>query len=216
MHASVLARKRRLLLVRGDYGEPDPANWNREKRYFLENVLTVSFDKTKISATDNWAKIIDEEIDTYLNLAPSVETDDWLGMIDDVATMDPIKYEEYCAEILRSGGWLVRLTPASGDQGADVIATRGVKVAVIQCKYYFGSVGNKAVQEVIAAKSYYNASIAAVVTNAPFTRSAKSLAASCNVLLLHHSELADRVRSEVFGDGDVGSETLGPQLEAPE
>lgn len=67
-------------------------------------------------------------------------------------------------------------TPATGDQGADLIATKENKINVIKVKRYTGAVVNKAVQEVVAAKSYYNGDTAVVITNSTFTPSAKSLA----------------------------------------
>ena len=64
------------------------------------------------------------------------------------------------------------------------------KRLVVQCKLYSGSVGNAAVQEVIAAREYEYADLAAVVSNGPFTASARELASAANVLLLHHDEIA--------------------------
>jgi hypothetical protein len=40
---------------------------------------------------------------------------------------------------------------------------------------------------VVAARSYWNADHAAVVSNAGFTRAARKLAAATDVLLLHHA-----------------------------
>jgi HJR/Mrr/RecB family endonuclease len=61
----------------------------------------------------------------------------------------------------------------------------------IQCKHYSQPVGNKAVQEVYSGKDFYNTDIAVVVTNNEFTKSAKELASSLDVLLIHHSELKE-------------------------
>jgi restriction system protein len=82
------------------------------------------------------------------------------------------------------------VTQASGDQGVDVVANlAGLKV-VLQCKKYSQPVGNAAVQEVIAGKAFEQAHAAAVVTNATFTPSAKQLATTTGVHLLHYSELS--------------------------
>jgi restriction system protein len=59
----------------------------------------------------------------------------------------------------------------------------------VQCKLYAQPVGNKAVQEALAAQRYYATDHAAVVSNAAFTRSAVQLARSAGVLLLHVSDL---------------------------
>ena len=103
--------------------------------------------------------------------------------------MTGIEYESYCKSLLEHKYWMCKLTPKSGDQGADIIAERQKKVMIFQCKRYKASVGNKAIQEVYAAKGHYNADDCAVVSNADYTKSARELAQSLNVHLLHHSDL---------------------------
>lgn len=91
---------------------------------------------------------------------------------------------------MRLAGWVAHTTKGSGDQGIDVLAERnGIRV-VLQCKRYNNSVGNKAVQEAFAAKTFANAQYAAVVTNSTFTPSARALSESTGVLLLHFTDLA--------------------------
>jgi restriction system protein len=104
--------------------------------------------------------------------------------------MSPMDYERFCAERFAAAGWSTRLTKSSGDQGVDIICEANQRRLVVQCKLYSGSVGNAAVQEVIAAREYEYADLAAVVSNAPFTASAKELASAANVFLLHHDEIA--------------------------
>jgi HJR/Mrr/RecB family endonuclease len=107
----------------------------------------------------------------------------------DIENLSPIEFEHYCADILKAHGWQVRVTQASGDQGIDVIGKYNNKTVAFQCKKYSNPVGNKAVQEIIAGKQFINADMAAVVTNATYTESAKQLANATNVYLLHYSEL---------------------------
>lgn len=103
--------------------------------------------------------------------------------------MTPIQFEKWCESALRWSGWTAAATKASGDQGADVIATKdGVKV-VLQCKLFSRPVGNAAVQEIFAAKAHYRASGAAVVSNQVYTPAAQQLARSCGVKLLHADDL---------------------------
>lgn len=92
---------------------------------------------------------------------------------------------------MRLEGWLGKSTPVTSDQGADVICDFGDIRAVIQCKLYEQPVGNAAVQEVIAARIFYDANVAAVVTNATFTKSAMQLADKAMVALLHDSQLRE-------------------------
>lgn len=101
----------------------------------------------------------------------------------------PVDYEQYCAQQLRSAGWSADTTKASGDQGTDIIATKGNLRLVVQCKLYNHPVGNKAVQEIAAARTHESADYAAVVSNMRYTAAAEELAATNGVLLLHHADL---------------------------
>jgi HJR/Mrr/RecB family endonuclease len=103
--------------------------------------------------------------------------------------LTPRDFEHWCADTLQDHGWRARPTPASGDQGADVVAEMHGHLVVIQCKLYSKPVGNKAVQEVHSARTFYGATAAAVVSNAGFTPSARTLARSTGVLLLDRTEL---------------------------
>ena len=99
--------------------------------------------------------------------------------------MNGYEYEYACAEYLRRKGFSdVRVTKASGDQGADILARRRKITYAIQCKYYAKPVGNKAVQEVYAGATYYGCDRAMVITNQTFTRGARELADSLGVELL--------------------------------
>lgn len=105
------------------------------------------------------------------------------------ASMSPQDYERLCADRFSAAGWTARLTKASGDQGADIICEADGRRLVVQCKLYSSPVGNAAVQEVIAAREFEYAELAAVVSNAPFTPAAKELASAASVRLLHHDEI---------------------------
>lgn len=96
--------------------------------------------------------------------------------------MDGYQYEKKCAELLKAKGFSrVQVTPGSGDQGIDVIAYQFGKKYGVQCKYYEGTVGNKAIQEVYAGAAYYNCDVALVVTSSTLTKSAKALASKLKV-----------------------------------
>jgi restriction system protein len=103
--------------------------------------------------------------------------------------MSPQDFEHYCAAVLREMKWSARVTQASGDQGVDIVADkRGMRI-VIQCKKYSKPVGNRAVQEIVAAIAHEGAQRGVVVTTSDYTPAAEKLATSNNVLLLHHSDL---------------------------
>jgi restriction system protein len=65
------------------------------------------------------------------------------------------EFETYLARLLKQNGFEdIRGTAATGDQGADLIAKKAGRTIVVQAKRYQGSVGNKAVQEVVAAVKF--------------------------------------------------------------
>ena len=105
--------------------------------------------------------------------------------------MSPIEFERCCADYLGLNGWEAETTKGSGDQGADVVARKGGHLLVVQCKKYGKPIGNRAVQEVIAARVYGQATAAAVVSNQTYTPAARQLAEKASVLLLHFTELGN-------------------------
>lgn len=107
----------------------------------------------------------------------------------DIST--PLDYEKHCESAFLGAGWETSMTPRSGDQGADILLKYRDVIGVVQCKFYSQPVGNSAVQEVIAAREYYKASIGIVVSNAEYTASARQLAGMANVALLNHADIAD-------------------------
>lgn len=105
-------------------------------------------------------------------------------------TMEGHDFEYYCADLLKNNGFCnVNVTQGSGDQGIDVLAEKGGVKYGIQCKCYSKDIGNKAVQEAFAGKTFYHCHVAAVLTNRYFTRSAKELASINQVLLWDRDQL---------------------------
>ncbi|MBU4251639.1 MAG: PTS sugar transporter subunit IIA [Candidatus Omnitrophica bacterium] len=103
--------------------------------------------------------------------------------IGDFRNLRGHEFEEYVQKLFELLGYATIRMPLTGDQGADLIISReGIKTAV-QIKKYDGSVSNKAIQEVVAAKTYYKADKAMVVTNSSFTSGAIDLALANDVEL---------------------------------
>jgi tetratricopeptide (TPR) repeat protein len=93
--------------------------------------------------------------------------------------MTGIEFEGFLCQLFAKLGYSVRTTPATGDQGGDLILTgpADIRQVVVQAKRSARPVGNRAVQEILGAIAYYGCSAGIVVTNAEFTASALSLAA---------------------------------------
>lgn len=184
-HASALLRKRRQLVFKNEYGvEKGREKWLKEVRNFVTDMLTVPDHQTPKIDSPKWTAKIDEWIDDLL-ASQAVEAD------ASPSSMSGAEFEVHCAEILTRAGWSVVRNGRSGDQGVDLIASKSSLRVAIQCKRYAGSVGNKAVQEVFAGMSYESCHRSAVVSNAPFTASAISLARINRVLLLDEQSLPD-------------------------
>ena len=122
---------------------------------------------------------VDEKANIFAEFDPeNLPTDGW-------------EFENWVAEKLSKYGWNARSTQGSGDQGVDVIAEKNKKTVGIQCKLYTGTVGNKAVQEILAGKTHFNLDFAVVITNSAYTKSAKELAKTSNVFLLSVHDIPD-------------------------
>lgn len=104
---------------------------------------------------------------------------------------DGLDYEQHIAAIIKRHvpNAVVTVTKASGDQGADILFEAGQARIVIQTKLYTRPVGNDAVQQVYAAKRFYSATAAVVVTNSTYTLAAEELAESLQVILLHEDDI---------------------------
>lgn len=121
--------------------------------------------------------------------------------------MEGHEFEYFCADVLRKYGFEnVTVTQGSGDQGIDVIAYRdGIKHG-IQCKCYTSAIGNKAIQEALAGKIFYQCHVGIVLTNNYFTRSAVELAEHSGIVLWDRYKLLQMINNgKVFiKEGDMG------------
>ena len=170
------------LKAHDEYGSFDADEWEDEVAYFVDS--TVLPRVRREPSEREHARLVHRA--SRLALAEIASAD---AVAERAA--DPLEFEHRCAAILRSLGWDANVSGGSGDQGADVIATANGRTLVVQCKLWSKPIGNKAVQEAAAARSYYRASIAAVVGTAPFTEAARELADATDVMLLDEAGLAE-------------------------
>lgn len=183
-HLKTLVLKRARGFTRDDYGRLVDSGWSKEIAYFYEHVIPEHL-RTEHGLSDV-ADLIEQEIAKL----PESTIEQWtMASATANAVASGEEFEHFVSDQLENSGWNVRHTGKSGDQGADLVAEKaGVSVAV-QCKMYAQPVGNKAVQEALAAQRYYATDHAAVISNAAFTKSAVQLARSADVLLVHASDL---------------------------
>ena len=180
--------------------------------YFWEKVILKKFSGQE-SFFDKWKSyrkvnpIINDEIiganrilkneDWYIFIASQIEKS-CLNVIENNTSKNNnqnykkgIRFENSCMEILKENGWKVKETPNSGDQGVDLIASIDNLRICIQCKNHKKAVGNYAVQEVSAGKSYWKGTHAVLVSKSGFTKSAQKLARANQVRLINDFELKD-------------------------
>ncbi len=113
--------------------------------------------------------------------------------IYDIDEMTGEEFEQYLGELFEKRGFKVSYTKASSDYGADLILKDPEDTIAVQAKRYTGSVGVKAVQEVIGALKMYEATEAWVITNSYFTKPAEKLAESNDVYLIDRDELMELI-----------------------
>ena len=116
------------------------------------------------------------EFEKNLGTSPKI----YLG---DFTSLSGHEFEEYIQKLFELLEYVVVRTQLTGDQGADLIVSKDNIKTVVQLKKYSGSISNKAIQEVVAAKKYYQADKAMVVTNSLFTTGAIALALANDVEL---------------------------------
>ena len=114
--------------------------------------------------------------------------------IDDIDLMSGTEFEDFVALLFKKMGYSSQVTKQSGDQGLDVIAVKnGTKIG-IQAKCYSNTVGNAAIQEAVAGKSFYNCDKVLVITNNYFTTAAIELAQANNVILWNRDMLKEKIK----------------------
>jgi hypothetical protein len=114
--------------------------------------------------------------------------------MDLIDNMEGIEFEEFLKKFFETLGYNVELTKSTGDQGADLIIKKYDEKIAVQAKCYSGSVGNSSVQEIVAAKKYYQCNGAMVVTNSYFTNGAIDLAKVNNVELWDRKKLEEVIQ----------------------
>lgn len=157
---------------------------------FKNGFIQHSLEITKLE------KLIESEFKVYeinkleKELFNIVKTDkDKTITLADINLMSGERFEHFLVDLLQGLGFRAKVTKLSGDQGVDIIAKRKDKTYAIQAKRYANTVGNKAVQEVVAGKEYYEADVSWVITNSNFTKQAISLANKTNTILWNGNKL---------------------------
>jgi restriction system protein len=196
-HRSALVGYYRQSVRRDQFGNEDAALWRKWIATFVETQI---LPQLRVTVDQNLLERLSNHVDQCVRkVATTDDNPDATKCDSDIST--PLDYERNCASSLFRRGWTVHPTPATGDNGADVIAEKAGKRLVIQCKLYSQPVGNKAVQEAYSALKLYDGTHACVVAPNGFTAQAERAAHGLSVRLLHHSQL-EEFADELTGRAD--------------
>lgn len=121
--------------------------------------------------------------------------------LDDIDKLDGLQFESFVANLLKKLNYNnVKLTPATGDFGIDILCEKDNIKYAIQCKNYNNVLGSKPIQEAFSGKEYYKCHIGVVITNNYFTNHAQELAKNNGILLWDRAILEKMIRQS---DGEV-------------
>jgi HJR/Mrr/RecB family endonuclease len=76
--------------------------------------------------------------------------------IEAIDVMSGTEFENHLKYFFEQQGYTVKTTPASSDNGVDLLIRKNKIMTAVQCKRYSNSVGVSAVQEVYTGASFYN------------------------------------------------------------
>lgn len=188
-HRVALVRNLSRAVRKNDYGAV--VEDNRPKA-MLEFLASIDLDVDVIDYSEA-VEVVSEQLAEYDEQARAK------GFDAESLPFDGYAFEHWVASALIGFGWEAEVTAASGDQGIDVLASRGGKRLGLQCKLYSSAIGNKAIQEAYAGKAFHGLDQVGVLSNAEFTSSARALASTTGVLLLSHHDIP-KLHEKVFPD----------------
>lgn len=134
-----------------------------------------------------------QELENQLLKSKKTVEKETMIFIDNLDLLSGYDFEYFLADFFIKMGYKVKATDLSGDQGADLIVYKNNYSIAVQAKRYANKVTNKAIQEVIAGKLYYNTDSALVVTTNYFTSSAIELANKTGVQLWDRTLLIEKL-----------------------
>ena len=140
--------------------------------------------------------------------------------IEEVDKLEPRFFEAFVAALFDKQGYYVELTPYSGDKGADVVAhqrgkeeTGGLLIQAKHRRQTGGKVDRHAVDEVLAAKSFYEEKYGAtfqlaVITNREFNKPARRYSSSHWVKMYEREWLIQNLKQYSVTWQDVNKSQL--------
>ncbi len=113
--------------------------------------------------------------------APSLQ----LMNLEELFKINPKEFEHYVAELFRQKGYQVEVRGRSGDHGVDLELTgAGYKKAIVQCKRYRDTVGEKIIRDLYGTLLHEKVSRAFLVTTAEISDAARGWAEGKPITLI--------------------------------
>lgn len=158
---------------------------NSSERRYVPNRETYTADLDTQISEENYC----EEEDNCVNLE-NEELDD-ISLTDG---MEGHEFEYYCADLLEKVGFVdVLVTRGSGDQGVDILTSKGGVKYAIQCKSYASTISTDAVQQAYTGKEFYRCHVGVVMTNSTLGPGATKLAENVGVLIWDRTVLQEMI-----------------------
>ena len=123
-----------------------------------------------------------EEWDKWQQSWSRGKTEFWLSL-------DGWEFEDELAGLYRQLGYKATMTPATGDDGIDIILKKKNKTIIVQCKAHAKPVGSKTVRELLGALIHSKADEAILACTSGFTPRAKSFATNHPIKLISLTDI---------------------------
>jgi hypothetical protein len=114
----------------------------------------------------------------------------------------PYDFEDFIGHLFLDNGYIIQQTSYSGDFGADLIVEKEAVRTAVQIKRFDAknNIGVKEINQVIAAKSYYQSDAAMLITTSDFTSSALKLSKTSDIITWNWDRLYKAI-SDTYFDG---------------
>ena len=148
-------------------------------------------EKPNLELVVNESNIKQPNVDTKVDIA--ITKDKEISLIETIDQMSGEEFEKYIGNYFKKLGYKVIVTQLSGDFGVDIIIENEFVKIGVQAKRYTNTVGNSAIQEIVAGMKHYNLDKGMVITNNYFSRAAIELAKDNNVILWDRNTLIEKI-----------------------
>jgi hypothetical protein len=175
LNHQLLTAKKRTLLIQDEFGDVDGSVWIDYLQRFAERRELINPHQpiaNEFEAVREYLKLI------FLESSQGQSTSSILALYDHFNKKEDefsniytgVDFELHLKQSLEDTlqDVYVETTPASGDHGADLLVRYKGIVIAIQAKYYTGTVGNAAVQEIHSGMGFYDANYGMVVTQSKY------------------------------------------------